>query len=65
LAGNAIEQTSIANKVNIMVWLSLSYQRDGQKSEGCNMFKKTLELAKTIDYTWAINNANNGLKSCP
>jgi tetratricopeptide (TPR) repeat protein len=65
LAGYAVQPYDGTYKADILIWLSWSYRDDGQSKKACETYKQTLELAKKYNYKWVIDNANDGLKSCP
>jgi hypothetical protein len=65
LDGLQLDQSNTINKTDILVWLSLSYQSNGQIVEACKYFAQALDIAQQIDYLWAIQHAQDGLKNCP
>jgi tetratricopeptide (TPR) repeat protein len=65
VAGSNLEVPNDAYRSDILVWLAWSYQSDGQQTEACRYFRQALDQAQKNNYEWAIDNARNGLKSCP
>lgn len=60
-----VSSTSTAGVANTYIGLAETHRNLNKENDACHAFSKALEISQELSYEWGIQQAQNGLQSCP